>query len=74
MELADAEQYICKSKEIPGLKKNERPRLLSDKGSCSIVKKIKVVTGTELNGHVCLCSFIILRCKKKVECYQRTMK
>lgn len=73
MESADAERAVRKAIEIAGLRKNERPRLLSDNGSCFISNEFKAFTKAELNDHVRGAPYHP-QTQGKIERYHRTMK
>jgi putative transposase len=73
METTDAERVVRTAIEKTGLKKDERPRLLSDNGSCFISAEFQVFVNDELNSHVRGAPYHP-QTQGKIERYHRTMK
>ena len=73
METTDAERVVRKAIEKTGLKKDERPRLLSDNGSCFISAGFQAFVNDELNSHVRGAPYHP-QTQGKIERYHRTMK
>lgn len=73
METTDAERVVRKAIEKTGLKKDERPRLLSDNGSCFISAEFQLFVNDELNSHVRGAPYHP-QTQGKIERYHRTMK
>ena len=73
METTDAERVVRKAIEKTGLKKDERPRLLSDNGSCFISAEFQAFVNDELNSHVRGAPYHP-QTQGKIERYHRTMK
>jgi putative transposase len=73
METTDAERVVRTAIEKTGLKKDERPRLLSDNGSCFISAEFKAFVNDELNSHVRGAPYHP-QTQGKIERYHRTMK
>lgn len=74
METSDAKRAVKKAIELAGLEKKEhRPRLLSDNGSCFISGKFKEFTDAELKDHVRGAPYHP-QTQGKIERYHRTMK
>lgn len=73
METTDAERVVRTAIEKTGLKKDERPRLLSDNGSCFISAEFQAFVTDELNSHVRGAPYHP-QTQGKIERYHRTMK
>ena len=73
METTDAERVVRAAIEKTGLKRDERPRLLSDNGSCFISAEFQVFVNDELNSHVRGAPYHP-QTQGKIERYHRTMK
>jgi transposase InsO family protein len=73
METTDAERVVRTAIEKTGLKKDERPRLLSDNGSCFISAEFQAFVKDELNSHVRGAPYHP-QTQGKIERYHRTMK
>ena len=73
METTDAERVVRVAIEKTGLKKDERPRLLSDNGSCFISAEFQAFVNDELSSHVRGAPYHP-QTQGKIERYHRTMK
>lgn len=73
MESTDAERVVRDAIKKTGLKKHERPRLLSDNGSCFISNDFQAFVKDELNSHVRGAPYHP-QTQGKIERYHRTMK
>jgi len=73
METTDAERVVRIAIEKTGLKKDERPRLLSDNGSCFISAEFQAFVKDELDDHVRGAPYHP-QTQGKIERYHRTMK
>ena len=73
METTDAERVVRTAIRKTGLKKDERPRLLSDNGSCFISAEFQGFVNDELNSHVRGAPYHP-QTQGKIERYHRTMK
>ena len=73
MKSTDAERVVRGAIEKAGLEKEERPRLLSDNGSCFISEEFQDFVNEELNSHVRGAPYHP-QTQGKIERYHRTMK
>jgi len=73
MKSTDAERAVRVAIKKAGLKKDERPRLLSDNGSCFISAGFQNFVNDELNSHVRGAPYHP-QTQGKIERYHRTMK
>ena len=73
METTDAERVVRAAIEKTGLNKDQRPRLLSDNGSCFISSEFQAFVNDELSSHVRGAPYHP-QTQGKIERYHRTMK
>ena len=73
MESNDAKRVIGKALDLTGLQEENRPRLLSDNGSCYVSNAFKEFTGKQNLGHVKGAPYHP-QTQGKIERYHRTMK
>ena len=73
MESADAMRIAGKALQLTGLKQNNRPRLLTDNGSCYVSNEFKKFISDNRMGHVKGAPYHP-QTQGKIERYHRTMK
>jgi transposase InsO family protein len=73
MQSTDAERVVRAALLKTGLDKEDRPRLLSDNGSCFISEQFREFTESELSDHVRGAAYHP-QTQGKIERYHRTMK